>query len=661
MAFLNPYWIFTMLLLPAYGLWAQPGERKNVAEKDVNNHAKLTTSGQTQIISQSQIESSGYSQLSDLFQLLEGWTFSTYTGNKWVLQGNGSGQYTTQNWQLLVDGVRIDLMNFDAKNINSLGFTVQDIDRIEVINAQGLYFGEFNDKGTIHFITKKVVDGLSVRMMISNGNEIGDPHLNVVNNPLLNVHELGTTIGNYVGFRKSKWQIESSQNFGIYFYRDTSQYMRRNVAAIYPQSNHGNIHFSGRSNFTYLGDRVKHQIILQADQGDDVVTPLNLDKPYVVSGRNVSAAYLFKIELKKGELDYRMSLNRRFLEDDVFVFNRHRYQSGHYNLNFKSTKKRNQRGRFTALGISLETMETSREDSILEFKNLHYFIRPYASYFYDINKSSSLFTDFALSGNQTGILPKLAMGFNKTASKWYQWSIIAAFSQRFNAENNDYVFFLSQIQPFEIMTALPALKTLDYHSQMSVTEKIKINFGTGLRELANNYHFLTVDGILHPAINNKQLTKSDALRWVNQVSIQYKNKRSLDLELNYLNTNPMAGSEAFHRNIPVHKLTAIATFYLPARLSIWTRYYYQSETTWQNPDLVTQNNFSADLPGFVQLGAANSLDFGVNKKMLMDCLTINLTMRNVLNQNERFQQFGAAFYTRLLFFVRLNFAGLYKK
>lgn len=658
MAFLNRFWTILILVLPLGGLFAQ-----EIIETPDNSFGELPVTtmlvgNQIQIITKKQIEKSGYSQLSDLFQLFENWNLTTYNGNKWAVQGNGNGDYVSQNWQLLVNGVRVDLLTWDAKNINSLGFTVQDIERIEVINAQGLYFGEFNDKGTIHFFTKTPVEGLSVRMMISNGNEIGDPHLDVVNNPQLNVHEFGTTMGGYIGFRKKRWQVESSQNFATFFYRDTSRYMQKLVGNIYPFPSFGNELVSSRTSVTYSGIKATHQLVFHGHRGGDVVTPQQVDSPFVISERNTSLSYQFKWKSAFGELGSRLRITNRHTDDVVFSIHQQRYKSVHANVYLKFNQKANKRGQINELGVSAESFSFDA-NQVLANGSASYFIRPYLSYTYNFSKRRQLFSDFAVSANQTGVLPRMAIGINSRLSDRYQWSIITAFSQRFSAENNDYIFFLSQIQPFEILAELPTLKTIDYTSHWKLTETLEFNFGTGLKELANNYHFLTVEGVLHPSISNKFLTKSDVLRWVNHLNLHYKNNLNFDLELNYLNMNAVANAEAFHKNVPTHKVTVMATFNLPARFSIWTGYYYQSATTWQNSNLVLQNSFSENLPDFVQIRALNFFDFGLNKKLLKDYLTINLTMRNVFNQNEQFQQFGAAFYTRLLLFVKLNLDGLY--
>ena len=151
MARINTYCILCLIVLFVFDTHAQQDSLvSQYWNRNPNTNAETTTSNQIQIITKEQILFSGYTMVSDVLQLIDGWTMSTYNGDKWTMQSNGTGTYQSQNWTLLLDGARIELLQIDAQHINTLGFCVNDIERIEIVNSAGNYLGEWNDKGIIH-------------------------------------------------------------------------------------------------------------------------------------------------------------------------------------------------------------------------------------------------------------------------------------------------------------------------------------------------------------------------------------------------------------------------------------------------------------------------------------------------------------------------------
>jgi len=73
------------------------------------------TSCQRQIITAEQIRLSGYTRLGDLLQLVDGATFATTNGEKWLMLSNRTSTFHAQNWILLVNGQRVP---FSPADIN---------------------------------------------------------------------------------------------------------------------------------------------------------------------------------------------------------------------------------------------------------------------------------------------------------------------------------------------------------------------------------------------------------------------------------------------------------------------------------------------------------------------------------------------------------------
>jgi hypothetical protein len=103
-------------------------------KRDPNSEIPNTISNQKQIITKEQILNSGYILVSDVLQLVDGWTMGTWNGDRWNLLSNGVSSYQQQNWILMLDGVKMELLKLDAPNINTIGISVYEIERIDDSN-----------------------------------------------------------------------------------------------------------------------------------------------------------------------------------------------------------------------------------------------------------------------------------------------------------------------------------------------------------------------------------------------------------------------------------------------------------------------------------------------------------------------------------------------
>lgn len=127
--------------------------------RDPIKNLNATTSAQRQIITAEQIRLSGYTRLSDVFNLIDGWTIKPplISDDYPELQSNGTGNYNHQNWVLMLNGQRIEMNRDPVLYVNQLAIPVYDIERIEIVNSGGMYLGEFSQNGLINIITKRVV------------------------------------------------------------------------------------------------------------------------------------------------------------------------------------------------------------------------------------------------------------------------------------------------------------------------------------------------------------------------------------------------------------------------------------------------------------------------------------------------------------------------
>jgi hypothetical protein len=633
--------------------------------RNPNANVESTTSNQIQIITKEQIVYSGYTLVSDVLQLIDGWTMSTYNGDKWNMQSNATGNYQSQNWTLLLDGARIELLQLDAQHINTLGIGVRDIERIEVVNIPGNYLGEWNDKGIIHIITKRNSEGFTYRSFISNGNEIGDPHLQVNSNSSLNVHGYGTSFSNFIGYKRKRLSIELNQYYNDYFYRDTSALMWPLVSA-----NNANADFvlkllNGRFQLAYSGNKATHQLTLIANNGSDVILPAGFLIPQVTNNQFYIAAYNFRYVLGSGILQYRTSFTQRKVGNHANVFLNHNQNYLTQNINYTITKLHSKGKRIAQFGLAHEWIETQSATTFTNMNVQQHLIRPYFSYTYPLTKKSNFFTDISVLTTSTVATPKWVVGYYKQPSIIANWSVVGSYSQKSLVESNDYfqLLALNNANTFLQNSDITSLASLDYYFNLNVNKYFKVSFNSGLK-------YLMDEPYMQPALlsasstaffpGSKNVVIRDQTRWLNRINVHYNMLKSTRFDMNYMRISVLNGVEE-ENSLPKNRLSLVVTQTLPSRFYVWVRYYHQSSTYWINPDYVISPASAVVESQFVKVDRMHTMDAGITKKLFKEYLVANVSVRNIFNATERYQAMGATFYMRLFVSLNLNIDGAFAK
>lgn len=632
--------------------------------RNPNTNAESTTSNQVQIITQEQILYSGYTLVSDVLQLVDGWTMSTYNGDKWNLQSNATGNYQSQNWTLLLDGARIEMMQLDAQHINTLGIGVRDIERIEVVNVAGNYLGEWNDKGIIHIITKRNVEGFTYRGFVGNANEIGDPHLQVNSNSSLNVHEYGSSVSNFIGYKRKRWSIEASQYYNTYFYRDTSALMWPFVSASNPGTDFGIQLLNGRFQLSYSGNKATHQLTFIANRGNDVVLPAGFLTPHVTDNQFYIAAYNLRYVFKKGVLQYRSSFTQRKVRDGITLFLDHDQNYLTQNVNYTLSKNTLKGIRTAQFGVAIELIETSLKNRFPNSSFIQPILNPYFSLTYPVTKKSKIFTDISvLAASQ--ITPKVVVGYYKQPTIITNWSVVGSFSQRSLRESNDYfqLLALNRMPSVVNENQVSSLASLDYFFNLNVNKYFKVSFNSGIKYLMDELYFtptnaVQLNNVLEPVrMNTDELA---SFRWLNRLNVHYNMLKNTRFDFNYMRIG-IFSDEPSQNSIPKNRVSFIVTQTMPSRFYLWARYYHQSSTYWVNPDFITTSSTTQIENQYVRTKAMHTFDAGITKKLLKEYLVANLSVRNILNTTERYQAMGATFYMRLFISINLNIDGIFAK
>ena len=121
------------------------------------------------------LKEAGVARLSDIMLLIDGWAPVTVDGFSWQSSSWGLDPLQTQQWIVLVDGVRVDINLLGVTSLNRLPVNAGQVDSVEVVSVPQFYQGEFIDGGLIHIFTKSDGEKTELRGTAFSGNETGDP------------------------------------------------------------------------------------------------------------------------------------------------------------------------------------------------------------------------------------------------------------------------------------------------------------------------------------------------------------------------------------------------------------------------------------------------------------------------------------------------------
>ncbi len=121
------------------------------------------------------LDEAGVARLSDIMLLIDGWAPVTVDGFSWQSSPRGLDVLQTQQWIVVVDGIRVDINLLGVTSLNRIPVNAGQIDSVEVVSVPQFYQGEFADGGLIHIFTKRAGNGVEVHGAAFSGNESGDP------------------------------------------------------------------------------------------------------------------------------------------------------------------------------------------------------------------------------------------------------------------------------------------------------------------------------------------------------------------------------------------------------------------------------------------------------------------------------------------------------
>lgn len=163
------------------------------------------------VITAEEIRSAGITRLHELFTLFDNWTGYTINGQDWIAAPFGLSSYQNSDWIVIIDNHPSNVSVVGLNSFNMLPVSLQEIEKIIVIDTPQLYNGTYTDRGLIHIITDNERTGWITDLRFSVGNEINDPgpfEFTELNSP--NEERLGPDADMVFGYRSDKWHVKGS-------------------------------------------------------------------------------------------------------------------------------------------------------------------------------------------------------------------------------------------------------------------------------------------------------------------------------------------------------------------------------------------------------------------------------------------------------------------
>jgi len=175
--------------------------------------AQISTSDTSMktVISSEEIRSAGISRLHELFTLFDNWTGYTINGQDWYAAAYGLSVYEEPGWIVMIDNHPVAISVIGLKSFNMLPVSLQEIEKIVIIDTPQLYRGIYADRGLIRIITDRSQAGWRTDLRFSIGNEINDPgpfEFTELNSP--NEERLGPDADIVLGYRSANWHLQGS-------------------------------------------------------------------------------------------------------------------------------------------------------------------------------------------------------------------------------------------------------------------------------------------------------------------------------------------------------------------------------------------------------------------------------------------------------------------
>ena len=623
------------------------------------------------VIHAAEIEASGATRLSDLFSMIDTWSAVSVEGYATAASAFGLAPYAAPAWTLFVDGLPVDLSSFGAKNLNTLPLHLLQIDSVTVISRPVEIAGVFAPSGALVLHTRTPGRGWSARGHVSAGNEVGDPgpfRYTAFASP--NIDRIGPTYLAEVSYADTGWFVRAGLKADEHHATDAA--LDERVRAVYVGVKKARLFVFAPSIMLGLnGRRGRHRLFAGTTRFQDLrfFDPLGIEVPTDEHFRFAGLSGDFAPGQASG-LRYRL----RFSSTDHdprpnqrgFVLDwRQDRLRGNVEMRFAPGRAR------LALGASLDarrvltTDRLSRRSITLPGVFVRLAVRPAPAWTHRMALHLTRAPRDAFASGRLGFEGLATSVLHPAPAHTFTFTLAYAVRTP-NEEDTPWLWTLRGFRFFERSGADLGLPPFLLPSRTLTGElswrwrrspALTVDLTAAYRRfrgltLATTAFHLDPDGpgfaprtVVHIGVSGQVLGAAARVRW--------QPTPSLDQRFSYAFLRPVSGANVAFRQawagIPGHRASYTVRFEPVARLSLYARVRFESETLWPGfrpADFESGGRFPSERPAYLMI------DLSVQKRLWRDHLRVALSFHNLTNGAYRPHPAGAV--TNLTVYVHLE-------
>ncbi len=193
----------------------------------------LETSGvHAQILTAEDLAQAGVTRLSDILELADDWVGSSTEGYHWAMVPLGTSWEASPDWDLYIDGQPLGIQALNHQSLNILPIAISEICAVHLHSTPTLINGTIASGGAIDLIRCTPAEGISLKGLLSAGNETGDPgpykHTAIGGT---NVDRTGPTVHGSVALASKTWFIRGTA--GVDEHHSTNPRIRPRVLQLH--------------------------------------------------------------------------------------------------------------------------------------------------------------------------------------------------------------------------------------------------------------------------------------------------------------------------------------------------------------------------------------------------------------------------------------------
>ena len=626
------------------------------------------------VITAEEIRLRGVARMDELFSLIDTWSGFTINGQDWSTTSPAQGIYEGTGWSLWIDRHPIPLTTLGWHSVNHLPVSLQEIEKVVILDTPVPYQGIFTGQGLIHIITTRCRKGVRAEARFAAGNEINDPGpWEFTDHTSPNVERTGPDIDLVTGYGDDRWHLQASGS--LLRHRNTDTPIEQRIKEMLFTGDGFAEPTSRREALQLRGGFRSGQLTAGFHGG----TYHHRDFPFFRSlGREVPVLFRslyggVNLSLPVGQVgDLYLRSDWQKREPD-YLPNREQYRFSHLqrDLNTQATLIRSRERRHLSVSIQLDQTDlegaVSEDFEPLRIGSLHTGWTERLSNRFQVAASARL----AVARDEEALSTSVYGNWNPSGR--HRFSLWIARHEELAAERRDMLFWIDQgydtvtglAEGAESQTLEPLMSGghggrqkvttsagIDWHYRVSASAHLTVQsmFRHHNHLRLQRYRF----SMVHPyqwfsheggTLFEDEWASTVGLNLTAEVGQSSRLRHRLFIGLREVT----GGSREMRRSldeIPARRLK-ITTTWLPVNgFHLWSSLRLASGTTWHEfeaaeGELVTDQQQLVQQTFRYQTDPVIALEAGTSKYLWSDRAALTFMVRNLLNRSQRLHPAGA--------------------